>query len=68
MVFADVLHRRIDQFWIDIRWIVYWQRFLGFQRSIKKENRNDRKHQQCTKEFPVFIEKGFHRDYFVQKY
>ena len=67
VVFADVLHRRIHQFWIDIRWIVYWQRFLGFQRSIKKENRNDGKHQQCAKEFTIFIEKGFHKKKFVAK-
>jgi hypothetical protein len=61
VVFADVLHRSVHQFWVYVGWIVNWKRFFWFQCGIKQGNYNDGKDQQDTKEFSILIEKGLHK-------
>lgn len=62
MVFANVLHCSIDQFWIYIRWIENGQGLFWLQCTVKKGNRNDGKDQQNTKKHMIFIKKGLHRN------
>ena len=61
VVFADVLHRSVNQFRVDIRWIENWQGLFGFQSKIKQGNHNDGKDKQDPKEFSISIEKGLHK-------